>query len=56
MNILFIQASPRGARSVSSKYANEAIFKLKEKHPEATITSVDLNHQNPGFINQNWFD
>jgi FMN-dependent NADH-azoreductase len=54
MNILVIQASPRGAQSLSTKYAQKAVLQLQEKFADATVTTLELSNLPLSFIDEHW--
>jgi len=50
--LLFISASPKGARSASGRIACAFIDAYREKHPEDTISKIELfQHELPEFGN-----
>jgi FMN-dependent NADH-azoreductase len=52
--ILHIDASPRGDRSISRSLAQEFIASWQTAHPDDTVAYRDLGHNPVPFVDENW--
>lgn len=52
--ILHIDASPRGDRSISRSLTQEFITGWQTTHPDDTVTYRDLGHNPVPFVDENW--
>lgn len=54
MSLLHLDASPRGARSVSNTLAAEFAAAWKKQHPEASVVHRDLGSNPPPAVSLDW--
>jgi FMN-dependent NADH-azoreductase len=53
-NILHLDSSPRGGRSISRTLSHEFIADLQAAHADLTITYRDLGHHPVPLVDENW--
>ncbi len=54
--LLYIDASPRGARSHSRNVGQKFLSAWRASHPSATVVTRDIGHEPPPFVSEAWVE